>query len=76
MLTKTQMEVLNIINSAILSDGIPPTMKEVSYAAGISPEWARKTAFTLDALGFLKIHRNKARSIKILRLPDEVKTAA
>ena len=73
MLSKSQTEVLNFVATSIRSDEIVPTAREIAEATGFSVSGARKLLMELESLGYIGRRKHKFRSIKILRLPDEVK---
>lgn len=67
MLTKRQQEALQYIKKHIANNGFPPSIREVGKELKLS---SSATAFThvknLEIKGYIKINKNKSRSIELL----------
>ena len=71
MLTERQIELLDIINTAIVSTGVCPSYDEMAAAMGYDSKGGA-TADKLAALerqGYIRRRPHRIRSIKVLRLP-------
>ena len=65
-----QTKVLEFIDSVIRSSGIPPTIREVAEATGLSFTKARVTMMDLEKLGYIRRTHQKFRAISVLKLPE------
>jgi SOS-response transcriptional repressor LexA len=69
-LSPTQTLVLEFISETIRSTGVPPTIREVAEATGLSFTKSRVTMMALESLGCILRTRQKFRAIQVLRMPE------
>ena len=66
-LTERQGEILNYIKKFIVSNGYPPTVREIGLALGLSsPATTYSHLNNLEAKGFIRKNGSKNRAIEIL----------
>lgn len=66
-LTKRQEEILNFIKEYIVSNGYPPTVREIGKALGVSsPATIHAHLTNLSDKGFIKKEETKNRAIELL----------
>jgi repressor LexA len=70
-LSPNQTLVLDSIAAAIRSTGVPPTIREVAEATGLSFTKSRVTMMDLESLGFIRRTHQKFRAISVLKWPDQ-----
>ena len=65
-LTTRQLKILEVIQSAISTNGYPPTMREIGAAAGLaSPASVSYQLNLLAEKGFIRRDENKGRAMEI-----------
>jgi repressor LexA len=69
-ITDPQANTLRVICEIINEKGLPPTVKELSEALGISNASAHEQIAQLVQKGYLKKEARKARSIVVIRRPE------
>lgn len=76
MLTTKQKECLNLINSRIERDGVPPSYVEMMADLGLaSKSGVHRLVTALERRGFIERIPSNARAIKVLRLPSDIPVA-
>ena len=70
-ITEPQRRTLHEIRLFIIEHGFPPTIKELSEVLGISHASVHGQVTQLVRKGYLKREPRKARSIVIVREPDD-----
>lgn len=66
-LTERQAEILNFIKEFIVSNGYPPTVREIGSALGLrSPATIHSHLNNLEAKGFIKKDSSKNRALELL----------
>ncbi len=71
MLTRKQLELLDLINTRIQRDGVPPSFDEMKDALGLrSKSGIHRLISALEERGFIRRLAHKARAIEIVKLPD------
>ena len=71
-LTTRQLKILEVIQSAISTNGYPPTMREIGAAAGLaSPASVSYQLNLLAEKGFIRRDENKGRAMEINMPGDE-----
>ncbi|MBP7712404.1 MAG: MarR family transcriptional regulator [Gammaproteobacteria bacterium] len=66
-ITQPQARTLNVICQILDSTGLPPTVKELAEALGISHASAHEQISQLVRKGYLKKEEKKARSIVVIK---------
>lgn len=66
-ITQPQTKTLTMICHILDSTGLPPTVKELAEALGISPASAHEQIAQLVRKGYLRKDAKKARSIVIVK---------
>ena len=66
-ITQPQARTLNVICQILDSTGLPPTVKELAEALGISHASAHEQISQLVRKGYLRKEQKKARSIVIVK---------
>ena len=66
-ITQPQAKTLNVICQILDSTGLPPTVKELAEALGISHASAHEQIAQLVRKGYLRKEERKARSIVIVK---------
>ena len=66
-ITQPQARTLNVICQILDSTGLPPTVKELAEALGISHVRAHEQISQLVRKGYLKKEEKKARSIVVIK---------
>lgn len=70
-LTERQREILGFIKGAILSEGYPPSLREICARFSIKgPNNARKHLDALERKGFIRRRRGRARGIEVIGRPS------
>lgn len=66
-LTETQHQILNFIVERAENEGVPPSLREICDHFGYSvPTTARNHLKALEAKGFLRLHKGRARGIELV----------
>lgn len=75
MLTKKQMELLEMIRDRMAKDGVPPSFDEMKDALNLrSKSGIHRLVTALEERGFIRRLPNRARALEIIRLPDALMT--
>jgi repressor LexA len=69
-ITDPQAKTLRVICQVTDEKGLPPTVKELSEALGISHASTHDQIAQLVRKGYLKKEPRKARSIVVIRMPE------
>jgi repressor LexA len=70
-LTVRQQEILAAIHEGISSNGLPPTMRELGEAVGLSsPSSVKAQLDALEVKGYLRRDEGRSRAIHLLRDPE------
>ncbi len=71
MLTRKQLELLDLINRRIQRDGVPPSFDEMKDALDLrSKSGIHRLITALEERGFIRRLAHKARAIEIVKLPE------
>jgi repressor LexA len=71
MLTRKQMELLDLIQTRVQADGVPPSFDEMKEALNLrSKSGIHRLITALEERGFIRRLAHRARAIEILKLPD------
>jgi repressor LexA len=71
MLTRKQLELLDLIRTRLDRDGVPPSFDEMKDALDLkSKSGIHRLITALEERGFIRRLAHRARAIEILRLPD------
>jgi repressor LexA len=75
-LTPRQMKILEVIQSALDSQGYPPSMREIGIAAGLSsPSSVKYQLEVLEEKGWIRRDPTRGRALEIL-LPESAEVSA
>ncbi|MEK6649190.1 MAG: transcriptional repressor LexA [Actinomycetota bacterium] len=70
-LTARQLKILQAIKAAVITNGYPPSMREIGAAAGLaSPASVQYQLQALEKKGFIRRDPTRGRALEVL-LPDE-----
>ena len=70
-LTTRQLKILQVIKSAVITNGYPPSMREIGAAAGLaSPASVQYQLQALEKKGFIRRDPTRGRALEVL-LPGE-----
>lgn len=73
MLTRKQIELLQLINDRVRSDGVAPSFDEMKDALNLrSKSGIHRLITALEERGFIRRLPHRARAIEVLRLPESV----
>ncbi|QDY69249.1 transcriptional repressor LexA [Qingshengfaniella alkalisoli] len=71
MLTKKQLDLLDLINRKVQKDGVPPSFDEMKEALDLrSKSGIHRLITALEERGFIRRLAHKARAIEIVKLPE------
>ena len=71
MLTKKQLDLLELIHRRMQRDGVPPSFDEMKDALDLrSKSGIHRLITALEERGFIRRLAHRARAIEILKLPD------
>jgi repressor LexA len=71
MLTRKQLELLDLIRTRLETDGVPPSFDEMKEALDLkSKSGIHRLITALEERGFIRRLAHRARAIEILRLPE------
>lgn len=71
MLTRKQLELLELIDTRMQADGVPPSFDEMKDALNLrSKSGIHRLITALEERGFIRRLPHRARAIEVLRLPD------
>lgn len=75
MLTRKQMQLLELIHERIQRDGVPPSFDEMKDALDLrSKSGIHRLITALEERGFIRRLPHRARAIEILRLPETLES--
>ena len=73
MLTRKQLDLLELINSRLQKDGVPPSFDEMKEALDLrSKSGIHRLITALEERGFIRRLPHRARAIEIVKLPQSV----
>lgn len=76
MLTRKQMELLELIRTRMDVDGVPPSFDEMKDALDLkSKSGIHRLITALEERGFIRRLAHRARAIEIVKLPDAMERA-
>lgn len=71
MLTRKQLELLELINSRMQRDGVPPSFDEMKDALNLrSKSGIHRLITALEERGFIRRLAHRARAIEVVRMPE------
>jgi repressor LexA len=70
-ITQPQQRTLRVIENCLQERGYPPTIQELADELGITPASTHGQVKQLERKGYLKREGRKARSLVLVRQPDE-----
>lgn len=73
MLTKKQLDLLELIHRRVQRDGVPPSFDEMKEALSLrSKSGIHRLITALEERGFIRRLAHRARAIEIVKLPDSL----
>jgi repressor LexA len=73
MLTRKQLELLQLIDERLKADGVPPSFDEMKDALNLrSKSGIHRLITALEERGFIRRMAHRARAIEVVKLPDAV----
>jgi repressor LexA len=73
MLTKKQLDLLDLINKRVQRDGVPPSFDEMKEALDLrSKSGIHRLITALEERGFIRRLAHRARAIEIVKLPESL----
>jgi repressor LexA len=73
MLTRKQLELLQLIDDRLKTDGVPPSFDEMKDALSLrSKSGIHRLITALEERGFIRRMAHRARAIEVVKLPDAV----
>jgi repressor LexA len=73
MLTKKQLDLLELINKRVQRDGVPPSFDEMKEALDLrSKSGIHRLITALEERGFIRRLAHRARAIEIVKLPESL----
>jgi len=73
MLTRKQLELLELIDTCMKRDGVPPSFDEMKDALNLrSKSGIHRLITALEERGFIRRLAHRARAIEVLRMPENV----
>lgn len=73
MLTRKQLELLQLIDDRLNRDGVPPSFDEMKDALNLrSKSGIHRLITALEERGFIRRMAHRARAIEVVKLPDAV----
>ncbi len=73
MLTRKQLELLELIHKRVQRDGIPPSFEEMKDALDLrSKSGIHRLITALEERGFIRRLAHRARAIEVIRLPESL----
>lgn len=77
MLTRKQLELLELIDSRLKRDGVPPSFDEMKDALNLrSKSGIHRLITALEERGFIRRLAHRARAIEVLRMPEALESRA
>src|SRR5690554_4278800 len=71
MLTRKQLELLELIDARMKRDGVPPSFDEMKDALNLrSKSGIHRLITALEERGFIRRLAHRARAIEVVRLPE------
>jgi repressor LexA len=71
MLTRKQLELLDLINTRMQRDGVPPSFDEMKDALNLrSKSGIHRLITALEERGFIRRLAHRARAIEVVRMPE------
>ncbi len=71
MLTRKQLDLLNLINDRVKRDGVPPSFDEMKEALDLrSKSGIHRLITALEERGFIRRLAHRARAIEIIKMPE------
>ncbi len=71
MLTRKQLELLELINSRMQAEGVPPSFDEMKDALNLrSKSGIHRLITALEERGFIRRLPHRARAIEVIRMPE------
>ena len=75
MLTRKQLELLQLIDERMQSDGIPPSFDEMKDALGLrSKSGIHRLITALEERGYIRRLAHRARALEVVKLPDAIRS--
>ncbi|SDX40425.1 transcriptional repressor LexA [Roseicitreum antarcticum] len=75
MLTRKQIELLELIHTRVQADGVPPSFDEMKDALNLrSKSGIHRLITALEERGFIRRLAHRARAIEVLKLPEAMAT--
>ena len=75
MLTRKQLELLELIDTRMKRDGVPPSFDEMKDALNLrSKSGIHRLITALEERGFIRRLAHRARAIEVVRLPEAVES--
>lgn len=76
MLTRKQLQLLQLIDERVKRDGIPPSFDEMKDALDLrSKSGIHRLITALEERGFIRRMAHRARALEVVRMPDAVSAA-
>ncbi|MFN3953623.1 MAG: transcriptional repressor LexA [Pararhodobacter sp.] len=77
MLTRKQLELLELINARMQRDGVPPSFDEMKDALNLrSKSGIHRLITALEERGFIRRLAHRARAIEVVRMPEALENRA
>lgn len=77
MLTRKQLELLELIDTCMKRDGVPPSFDEMKDALNLrSKSGIHRLITALEERGFIRRLAHRARAIEVLRMPENAEQRA
>lgn len=77
MLTRKQLELLQLIDARMRQDGVPPSFDEMKDALGLrSKSGIHRLITALEERGFIRRMAHRARALEVVKLPEAVRSPA
>ena len=74
MLTKKQLDLLELIHRRLQRDGVPPSFDEMKEALDLrSKSGIHRLITALEERGFIRRLPHRARALEIVKLPDSLR---
>lgn len=75
MLTRKQLELLDLIDSRMKADGVPPSFDEMKDALNLrSKSGIHRLITALEERGFIRRLAHRARAIEVVRMPEALES--
>lgn len=74
MLTRKQLELLQLIDERLQADGVPPSFDEMKDALGLrSKSGIHRLITALEERGYIRRLAHRARALEVVKLPDAIR---